>query len=75
MKILTMFMLALMLGACSGGDAPATSAPATTAPAKGTVSEGNVFKTDVDALAKAKGAEKIVLDAAEQQRKDVDANQ
>jgi len=70
MKILTMVMLALMLGACSGSDAPAT-----TAPAKGTLSESNVFKTDVDALARAKGAEKVVLDAAEQQRKDVDANQ
>lgn len=73
MKLPTIFIVALMLGACSGGDAPATTAPA--APAKGTLGEGNVFKADVDALAKAKEAEKVVLDAAEQQRKDVDANQ
>ena len=69
MKKLALFILLLMLGACSGNDAPAPAA------AKGTVSEGNVFKGDVDALAKAKGAEKVVLDAAEQQHKDVDANQ
>ncbi len=70
MKDLAMFIMALMLGACSGSNAPAPAAPA-----KETVSEGNVFKADVDALAKAKGAEKVVLDAAEQQHKDVDANQ
>ncbi len=70
MKILTMILLASMLGACSGSDAPAPPAPAT-----GTVSEGNVFKSDVDAMARAKQAEQVVLDAAEQQRKDVEANQ
>lgn len=72
MKILTMILLASMLGACSGSDAPAPPAPAT---ATATVSEGNVFKSDVDAMARAKQAEQVVLDAAEQQRKDVEANQ
>jgi hypothetical protein len=56
-----------LLGACSGSEAPA--------PKQGTVSEGNVFKADVDALARAKQAEKAVQDAAEQQRAAADAQQ
>ncbi len=70
MKVLAMVIWAVILGACSGSDAPAT-APRE----KGTLSEDNVFKADVDALARAKEAEKVILDAAEQQRKDIDANQ
>jgi len=70
MKISAMLVMALMLGACSGGDAPATAAPG-----KGTVSEDNVFKAEVDALARAKESEKVILDAAEQQRKDIEANE
>ena len=70
MKIPAMITLTLMLGACSGSDAPAPAAPA-----KGTVSEDNVFKADVDAMARAKASEQVVLDAAEQQRQDIDADQ
>lgn len=70
MKIVAVVVMAILLSACSGGDAPA-SAPTP----NGTVGEGNVFKGDVDALAKAKEAEKIIQDAAEQQRKDIEASQ
>lgn len=70
MKTLAAILMGMLLGACSGGDAPA-SAPQQ----QGTVSEGNAFKGQVDALAKAKKAEKIIQDAAEQQRKDIEASQ
>jgi hypothetical protein len=67
MKAPVVLITSLLLGACSGGDTPA--------PEPGTVSEGNVFKGDVDALAKAKQAEKAIQDAAQQQRAVIDANQ
>lgn len=70
MKVLTWLVMAALLSACSGGDTPASASPK-----KGTVSKDNVFKADVDAMAKAKGAEKIIQDAAEQQRQDIDAEQ
>ena len=70
MKTPALILMAALVGACSGGDAPES-----TPPGKGTVSEGNVFKADVDALAKAREAETIIQDAAEQQRKDIEANE
>lgn len=70
MKLLAIIILALLLCACSGSDAPAIAPPE-----QGTVSEGNVFKSDADALARAKEAEKVIHDAAEQRRKDIEAGQ
>jgi hypothetical protein len=67
MKSSALIAAAFLLGACSGGEAPA--------PQPGTVSEGNVFKDDVDALAKAKQAEMALQEAAERQRAAIEADQ
>ncbi len=66
MKIVAIVVMGMLLSACSGADAPAPQA-------NGTVSDDNVFKPQVDALAKAKGTEQVIQDAAEQQRQDVEA--
>lgn len=68
MKVLAIFAMILTLCACSAGDAPAP-AP------QGSVSKDNAFSADVGALARAKQADRIIQDAAEQQRREIEADQ
>lgn len=68
MKMLATMAMTLALCACSSGDTPAP-AP------QGAVSKDNAFSADVDALARAKQADRKVQDAAEQQRQAIEADQ
>lgn len=69
MKIQAMLIIGMLTGACSGGDAPAP------APQLGTVSEANLLKDQVDAIAKAKEAEKMIQEAADKQRREIEAGE
>lgn len=66
MKCLAMVLVTLTLAACSGGEAPP---PAAT----GAVGKDNALSTQVEALARAREANKVIQDAAEQQRLEIDA--
>lgn len=71
MRIPAVLLTMLLLSACSGGD-ESTAPPAQK---NGPVSTGNAFKGEVDALARARQAEKIMQDAAEKQRREIEAGQ